>query len=230
MKKWVVKKGIFLRIGFGSIFLLTNIMFLFWADLAGKVMGALETVREIKGSVLQLVYFLILSVGVHFFLILANRKIIAVFERGMIPVQERYIQQDLMKSGKSKKYSELELITRASDDLRTVITWSYQTKTEFILSIALLLGIFVYLSIFSVLLSVVVYAIMFVNLLIPVLYNKHMVADYSQVMQANDNWAKRLQEGIENYSGIKSLNAEDEYKKIYEKEILTFVEIGRAHV
>lgn len=224
MKKWVVKKGIFLRIGFGSIFLLTNFMFLFWADLAGKVMGALETVREIKGSVLQLVYFLILSVGVHFFLILANRKIIAVFEREMIPVQERYIQQDLMKSGKSKKYSELELINRASDDLRTVITWSYQTKTEFILSIALLLGIFVYLSIFSVLLSVVVYAIMFVNLLIPVLYNKHMVADYSQVMQANDNWAKRLQEGIENYSGIKSLNAEDEYKKIYEKEILTFVD------
>lgn len=224
MEKWVVKRGIFLRIGFGSIFLLTNSMFLLWADLAGKVMGALETGGEIKGSVLQLVSFLILSVGVHLFLIFANRKIIAVFEKGMIPVQEMYIQQDLMKSGKSKKYSELELINRASDDLRTVITWSYRTKTEFILSIALLLGIFVYLSIFSVLLSAAVYAIMFVNLLIPVLYNKHMVADYSQVMQANDNWAKRLQEGIENYSGIKSLNAEEEYKKIYEKEVLTFVD------
>ena len=152
MKKWVVKKGIFLRIGFGSIFLLTNFMFLFWADLAGKVMGALETVREIKGSVLQLVYFLILSVGVHFFLILANRKIIAVFEREMIPVQERYIQQDLMKSSKSKKYSELELINRACDDLRTVVTWSYQTKSEFILSIVLLLGIFLYISVFSAIL------------------------------------------------------------------------------
>ena len=223
MEKWTGENSAFLRIGFGGIFLLTNSIVLLWADLAGKVMGALETGNEINGSISQLACFMILSIGIYIFLIFANRKLIAVFEKGMIPIQERYIEQDLMKSGKSKKYSELELINRVSDDLRTVITWSYQTKTEFILSIVLLLGIFLYLSHFSIVLAIAIYAIMFVNLLIPVLYNKHMVADYSQVMQANDNWAKRLQEGIENYAGIKGLNAEAEYHKIYEKEVLNFV-------
>ncbi len=223
MKNRIGKNGIFLRIGFGGIFLLTNSIVLLWADLAGNVMEALEAGNEISGSVLQLAYFFILSVCVYSFMIFANRTLIAVFEKAILPIQARYIQQDLMKSGKSKKYSELELINRVSDDLRTVVRWSYQTKIEFILSIVLLSGIFLYISIFSILLAVVVYAIMFVNLLIPALYNKHMVADYSQVMQANDSWARRLQEGIENYSGIKSLNAEAEYKKIYENEVLNFV-------
>ncbi len=223
MEKWVGKNGIFLRMGFGGIFFLTNSIVLFWADLAGKVMGDLETGKEIRGAILQLAYFLVLSVCIYLFLIFVNRRLLAVFEKGIVAIQERYIQQDLMKSSKSKKYSELELINRACDDLRTVVTWSYQTKSEFILSIVLLLGIFLYISVFSAILAGTIYAIMFVNLLIPVLYNKRMVADYSQVMQANDNWAKRLQEGIENYSGIKGLNAEEEYGKIYEKEVLRFV-------
>lgn len=223
MEKWVGRNGVFLRTGFGGVFLLTNSMVLLWADLAGRVMTALESGNEMSGSIMRLAYFLLMSVCVYIFLILVNRKLTAVFEKGMIPVQQRYIQQDIMKSGKSKKYSELELINRASDDLRTLVTWSYQTKTELILSIVLLLGIFFYLGIFSIVLAVVIYAVMFVNLLIPMLYNKHMVADYSEVMQANDNWAKRLQEGIENYSGIKSLNAEAEYKKIYENEVSNFV-------
>ena len=223
MEKWGGDKGVFLRIGFGGIFILTNSMVLLWAELAGKVMGAMEAGREMQGAILQLAYFGGLSVCMYAFLIFAGRRLTALFEKEMIPVQERYIQQDLMKSGKSKKYSELELVNRVCDDLRTVVTWSYQTKTELVLSIVLLLSIFLYISFFSVVLAGAIYAIMFVNLLIPVLYNKHMVADYSQVMQANDNWAKRLQEGIENYSGIKGLNAEEEYKEIYEKEVLHFV-------
>lgn len=171
MEKWTGENSAFLRIGFGGIFLLTNSIVLLWADLAGKVMGALETGNEINGSISQLACFMILSIGIYIFLIFANRKLIAVFEKGMIPIQERYIEQDLMKSGKSKKYSELELINRVSDDLRTVVSWSYQTKTEFILSIVLLLGIFLYLSHFSIVLAIAIYAIMFVNLLIPVYFN-----------------------------------------------------------
>ena len=58
---------------------------------------------------MQLACFLLLSVCVHLFLILADRKLTAVFERGMIPIQERYMERDLLKSGRSKKYSELEL-------------------------------------------------------------------------------------------------------------------------
>jgi len=57
----------------------------------------------------RLACFLLLSVCVHLFLILADRKLTAVFERGMIPIQERYMERDLLKSGRSKKYSELEL-------------------------------------------------------------------------------------------------------------------------
>ena len=223
MEKWMGKNGVILRTGFGGIFLLTNSMVLLWADLAGKVMGVLEAGNEINGSIVRLACFLILSACVYLFLILADRKLTAVFEKGMIPIQERYMEQDLLKSGRSKKYSELELINRVCDDLRTVVTWSYQTKTELLLSVVLILGIFLYLSVFSVVLAGVIYAILFANLLIPVLYNKHMVADYSQVMQANDNWARRLQEGIENYSCIKGLNAEEEYQKIYEKEVRGFV-------
>ena len=58
---------------------------------------------------MRLACFLLLSVCVHLFLILADRKLTAVFERGMIPIQERYMERDLLKSGRSKKYSELEL-------------------------------------------------------------------------------------------------------------------------
>lgn len=79
-----------------------------------------------------------------------------------------------------------------------------------------------YISIFSVLLAAAAYGIMFVNLLVPALYNRHMAADYSQVMQANDSRARRLQEEIENYSGIKGLNAEAEYKQIYKNEVRNF--------
>ena len=141
MEKWVGKNGIFLRMGFGGIFFLTNSIVLFWADLAGKVMGDLETGKEIRGAILQLAYFLVLSVCIYLFLIFVNRRLLAVFEKGIVAIQERYIQQDLMKSSKSKKYSELELINRACDDLRTVVTWSYQTKSEFILSIIDLISV-----------------------------------------------------------------------------------------
>lgn len=101
------------------------------------------------------------------------------------------------------------------------------TKAELILAVVFLLGLFLYLSFFSAGLALAIYAIMLANLLVPTLYNKYMVADYSQVMQANDNWAKRLQEGIENYSGIKSLNAEPEYQQQYEREVHNFVSAAK---
>ncbi len=122
------KNVVLLRAGFCCTFLLSNSIVLFWADLAGKVMEALERETEISGAMVRLSCFFILSLCGYIFLIFADRKLISAFERGFLPIQERYIERDLMRSGRSKRYSELELINRASDDLRTVFEWVCRQK------------------------------------------------------------------------------------------------------
>lgn len=222
------KRGLLLRTGYGLCFLAANGIVLAWAQAAANIMEVLEDGGSIKSSLLGLLVFAAASLLLYGALTLCSRKQIAVFEGGYVKRQGSWIQSELTASKVSRKYSELELINRVTDDLRRCLEWSCKGKTEFFLAAVVCGGIFFYLCFFSIATALLIYGIMILNLVVPLAYNRHMIADYSRVMQANDNWAGRLQEGIENLGCIQSLGAEEAYSGIYEKAVREFIDAARG--
>lgn len=213
----------FLKSGYGIIFLTVNGITIFWAQLASVVMERLERREDLFLVLAWLPVFAVCSLFLYLAALKYEKVLSRRYENTYMSGQMDLVQQSFAGSGVEKKQSELELINRVKDDWKTIFDWEAKTKTEFLLSGIVCVVIFVLLSMCSIEMALFIYVICLINIAVPLLYDKYMIADYSQVMQANDGWAKRLQEGIQNYSALKSMLAEEDYARIYERDVWNFI-------
>ncbi len=224
MKVEMKKKNLFLKFGYGFLFLAKQLILFSWAEVAAIVMTILERHDEIKNAFSILGVYLICTTVAYIMLGFFERKVQGVYEKKLARIQYDIVKMAISGNGKIKKHSELEVINRLTDDLRIVFDWKTKIFPELLLAIVGIIGLFGYLGCYNMVMTLSIYLILILNLFVPVIYNRHMVADYSEVMLANDKWANRLQEAVQNFSTIKNLGAEKEYVSVYKSDIKEFTQ------
>ncbi len=230
MKEIKGSSNIFMKIAYALVFFLKQLMMWGWAEIAARIMTSLEKQQNIKEALIVTGIYLAVTLIGHALLYKFEAKLNYMYEIRMKDIQYGVVNEYITGNGITKKFSELEIINRVNGDISNLFQWEVRTKPELFMGMGAVVGIFFYLGYSDWVMTLILYVLLVMNFIVPSLFNKHMVADYSEVMQANDKWANRLQEAIHNFFTIRRLNAEKEYHILYGDDVSEFVNaVGKAN-